>query len=177
MGRGQAGGKGRRGSGSWLVRRLQLLKLISVTSSGGRESRGEGGIEGEREGEGSERWKDVGWERGRARGGLVGEGGRGFTLRPQGEGEERGTGKSRRDDRREGGKGGPAFPKGTAKHPHPTTAPSTTAQRTHTHTHKQTGTPSLPTTHCSYLSERLPGVGGVVPSSACMLLAAALRVE
>ena len=48
---------------------------------------------------------------------------------------------------------------------------------THTHTHKQTDTPSLPTTHCSYLSERLPGVGGAFPSSACMLLAAALRME
>ena len=30
----------------------------------------------------------------------------------------------------------------------------------HTHTHKQTDTPSLPTTHRSYLSGRLPGVGG-----------------
>ena len=55
---------------------------------------------------------------------------------------------------------------------------STTNKHTHTHTHtrKQTDTPSLPTTHCSYLRERLPGVGGVFPSSACML-AAALRVE
>ena len=70
----------------------------------------------------------MGWERGRARQGLVGEGGRG--LRPQGEGEERGAGKKGRDERREGGDGGPAFSKGTAKHPNPTTAPSTTTQLT-----------------------------------------------
>ena len=60
--------------------------------------------------------------------------------------------KERREGQaRGGGKGGPAFPKGTAKHPNPTTAPSTTAQRTHTHT--QADRHTLPSYHPLLLPE------------------------
>ena len=98
---GQAGGKGRRGSGSWLVRRLQLLKLIAVTSLGGREGYRERGRV--REVNGGRTWDG----RGDGKGGFGGGGRAGIystaTRRRRGE-----SGRQVAKRRAEGGREGRA---------------------------------------------------------------------
>ena len=122
----------------------------------------------------------MGWERGRAKGG--GWCGReGEDLLYGHKEKERREGQASREET-SGGREGRAgrlslkVRQSIPTPPQPQARQHNEHTHTHTHTHKQTDTPSLPTTHCSYLSERLPGVGGVLPSSACML-GAALRVE